>query len=71
MVSTLALSSPPPSVVCLAHLHLELSFIVLLLLLPFLILVITAGGLVDHAKEAGVTDVEVVACVELVPPILE
>jgi hypothetical protein len=25
----------------------------------------------DHAEEAGVTDVEVVACAELVPPILE
>ena len=52
------------------HLHLELSFIVLLLL-PFLILIITVGGLADHAEEAGVTDVEVVACAELVPPILE
>jgi hypothetical protein len=25
----------------------------------------------DHAEEAGVTDVEVVACAELIPPILE
>ena len=25
----------------------------------------------DHAEEAGVTDIEVVACAELVPPILE
>ena len=70
-MSTLALSSPPPSVVCLAHLHLELSFIILLLLLQFLILIIATGGLVDHAEEAGVTNVEVVACVELIPPVLE
>ena len=70
-MSTLVPSSLQPSTVCLTHLHLELSFIVLLLLLPFLVLVITAGGLTDHAEEAGVTNVEVVACVELVPPILE
>ena len=70
-MSTLAPSSPQPSVVRLAHLHLELSFIVLLLILPFLVLVIAAGGLVDHAKEVGVTDVGVVACTELVPPLLE
>ena len=69
-MSTLAPSSPPPSVVCLAHLHLELSFIVLQLL-PFLIIVIAVGGLMDHAKEAGVTDIEVVACAELIPPVLE
>ena len=60
-MSTLALSSPQPSAVRLAHLHLELSFIVLLLLLPFLVLVIAARGLVDHAEEAGVVDIEVVA----------
>ena len=66
-MSTLASSSPHPSAVRLAHLHLELSFIILLLLLPFLILVITIGGLVDHTEEAGVADVEVVACAELVP----
>ena len=36
-----------------------------------LILVITAGGLMDHAEEAGVADIEVVACAELIPPILE
>ena len=70
-MSTLALSSPQPSVVRLVHLHLELSFIVLLLLLPFLILVFAVGGLMDHTKEACVADVEVVACVELVPPVLE
>ena len=70
-MSTLAPSSPPPSAVCLVHLHLELSFIVLLLRLPFLVLVIAAGGLTDHAKEAGVADVEVVACIELVPTVLE
>ena len=70
-MSTLAPSSPQPSVIHLVHLHLELSFIVLLLLLPFLILIIVAIGLADHAKEAGVADVEVVACVELIPPILE
>ena len=70
-MSTLALSAPQPSAIHLAHLHLELSFIILLLLLPFLILVITIGGLKDHAEEAGVTDVEVVACAELVPPVLE
>ena len=70
-MSTLAPSSSQPSTIHLAHLHLELSFIVLLLLLPFLILVITAGGLMDHTEEAGVTNVEVVACTELVPPVLE
>ena len=69
-MSTLALSSPQPSVVHHAHLHLELSFIVLLLL-PFLVLVIAACGPMDHAEEAGVTDVEVVACAERIPPILE
>ena len=71
MVSTLVPSSLPPSIVCLAHLHLDLSFIVLQLLLPFLVVVIAAGGLMDHAEEAGVADVEVVACTELIPPILE
>ena len=70
-MSTLAPSSPQPSVVRLAHLHLEQSFIILLLLLLFLVLVIAAGGLMDHAKEEGVTDVEVVACTELIPPVLE
>ena len=25
----------------------------------------------DHAEEAGVTDIEVVACTELIPPVLE
>ena len=70
-MSTLALSSPQASVVRLAHLHLELSFIVLLLLLPFLILFIAASGLTDNDEEASVTDVEVVACAELILPILE
>ena len=70
-MSTLALSSPQPFAVHLTHLHLDLSFIVLLLLLSFLILIIIIGGLADHAKEAGVANVEVVACVELVPPVLE
>ena len=70
-MSTLAPSSPQPSAVRLAHLHLELSFIVLLLLLPFLVLIIAVGGVMDHAKEAGVADVEVVACTELIPPVLE
>ena len=70
-MSTLASSSPQPSVVRLAHLHLELSFIVLLLLLPFLVLVIAVVGLVDHVEELGVTNVEAVACVELIPPVLE
>ena len=60
MVSTLAPSSPPPTTICLAYLHLELSFIV-----------ITTGGHVDHAEEAGVTDVEVVVSTEGTPPILE
>ena len=69
-MSTLASSSPQPSAVHLAHLHVELSFIILLLL-PFLVLVVIVGGLMDHAEEAGVTDVEVVACAELVPPVLE
>ena len=63
-MSTLMPSSPQPSIV-------GLSFIILLLLLPFLILIIIAGGLADHAEEAGVTDVEVVAYVELIPSVLE
>ena len=70
-MSTLAPSSPHPPIICLAHLHLALSFIILLLLLPFLIIVIAVGGLADHVEEVGVTDVEVVACVELVPPVLQ
>ena len=76
MVSTLALSSPPPSIICLAHLHLELSFIVLELLLLILqllllVIIIATGGLVDHTKEAGVTDIKVVVSVEGAPPVLE
>ena len=55
----------------LAHLHLELSFIILHLLLPFLVIVIAAGGLMDHAEEAGVADVEVVVSTEGAPPVLE
>ena len=70
-MSTLVPSSPQPSVVRLAHLHLEQSFIILLLLLLFLVLVIAAGGLMDHAKEAGVADIEVVVSTEGAPPILE
>ena len=70
-MSTLVPSSPPPSAICLAHLHLELSFIILHVLLPFLIVVITIGGLTDHAKEAGVVDIEVVLNAEGAPPILE
>jgi len=70
-MSTLAPSSPPPSVVCLAHLHLELSFIVLQLLLSFLVVVIAAGDLVDHAKEARVADIEVVISAEGAPPVVE
>ena len=70
-MSSLALSSPPPSTICLAHLHLELSFIILLLFLPFLIVVIAASALIDHVEEAGVTDIEVVACAEIIPPVLE
>ena len=61
-------SSLPPSVVCLAHLHLELSFIVQQLLL---IVIIAAGGHVDHATEAGVADIEVVVSTEGAPPVLE
>ena len=68
---TLAPSSPPPSAVCLVHLNLELGFIILQLLLPFLIVVIAAGGLTDHAEEAGVADVEVVVSAEGAPPVLE
>ena len=70
-MSALAPSSPQPSIVCLAHLHLELSFIVLQLLLLFLVIIIAIGGLMDHAEEAGVVDIEVVACAELIPPVLE
>ena len=70
-MSTLALSSPPPSTVCLVHLHLELSFIILQLLLPFLLIVIAAGGHVDHANEVGVADFEVVVNAEGAPPVLE
>jgi len=69
-VSNLLPSSPPPSTICLAHLHLELSFIVLQLL-PFLVVVITVGGLADHAEEADVADVEVVVSAEGAPPVLE
>ena len=69
-MSTLALTSLQPSTIHLAHPHLDLSCIILLLL-PFLVLIITLGGLVDHAEEVGVTDIEVVVCVELVPPVLE
>ena len=69
-MSTLGLSSPPPSTICLAHLHLELSLIILQLL-PFLVIVITAGGLTDHAKEVGVANIEVVFSAEGTPPILE
>jgi len=70
-VSTLASSSPQPSTVHLAHLHVDLSFIILLLLLPFLIPIITLGGFADHVEDAGVADVEVVAYAELAPPVLE
>ena len=69
MVSTLAPSSPPPSIVCLVYLHLELSFIILHLLL--LVIFIALGGHADHAEEAGVADVEVVVSTEGAPPILE
>ena len=70
-MSTLAPSSLHPPIIRLAHLHLELSFIVLLLLLPFLVLVIATGGHTDHTEEAGVTDVEVATYAELIPPVLE
>ena len=70
-MSTLVPSSLQPSAVRLVHPHLDLSFIVLLILLPFLILIITVGGLADHAEEAGVTDVEVVVSAEDAPPVLE
>ena len=60
-MSTLALSSPPPSAVHLTHLHLELSFII----------VIAAGSLANHIEEVGVADNEVVGSVELIPPTLE
>ena len=70
-MSTLGPSSLPPSAIRLVHPHLKLGFIVLLLQLPFLVLIITLGGLMDHAEEAGVTNVEVVVCVEVTPPILE
>ena len=64
-------NSPPPSTVCLVHLHLELSFIILQLLLPFLIIVIVPSGLADHAEEAGVANIEVVVSAEGAPPVLE
>ena len=70
-MSTLAPSSPPPSIVCLAHLHLELSFIVLQHHLSFLLVIIATCGLTDHAEEAGVADIEVVVSTEGAPPILE
>ena len=70
-MSTLAPSSSQPSAIRLVHPHLKLGFIVLLLQLPFLVLIITLGGLMDHAEEAVVIDVELVACAELVPPVLE
>ena len=68
---TLAPSSPPPSVVCLARLHLDLSFIVLYLLLLLLIIVIAIGGLTHHTEEACVANVEVVVSAEGTPPVLE
>ena len=68
-MSTLAPSSPPPSAVCLTHLDLE-RFIVLQLL-PFLVVVIATGGLMDHVEEAGVTDVEAVVSTEGTPLVLE
>ena len=61
-MSTLTPNSPQPSGVRLVHLHLGLSFIVLLLLHLFLVLIIAAGGLMNHAEQAGVADIEVVAC---------
>lgn len=70
-MSTLSLSLPPPSIVCLVHLHLELSFITLLLLLPFLILIVAVGGLMNHVEEVGVANVEVVARAEVGPPVLD
>ena len=70
-MSNLALSSPQPSTIRLANLQLELSFIILLLLLPFLIHVFDVGGLANHAEEAGVADVEVVVSAEGAPPVLE
>ena len=69
-MSTLAPSSPPPSTICLVHLHLELSFIVLQLL-PFLIVIIAVGGLANHAEEAGVANVEVVVSAKATSPVLE
>ena len=70
-MSTLEPSSLPPSTVCLVHLHLELTFIVHQLLLPFPIVIIATGGLVDHFEEASVADVEVVVSIEFAPPVLE
>ena len=58
-MSTLVPSSPHPSAIHLAHHHLELSFIILLLLSS---LIIIEGGLADHAEEAGVANIEVLAC---------
>ena len=60
-MSTLALRSPQPSTVHLTHLHLELSFII----------VIAAGSLANHIEEVGVADIEVVGSAELTPPALE
>ena len=37
----------------------------------FLVIIIAAGGLVDHAKEVGVVNVEFVVNAEGTPPILE
>ena len=65
------MSLPPPSAICLAHLHLELSFIILQLLLLFLVIIMAAAGITDHPEEAGVADVEVVVSAEGTPPILE
>ena len=54
-----ALSLREESVVLLAHLHLELRIITLLIMLPLFIVIVAAiDALMDHTEEIGVTNLE-------------
>ena len=59
IVAHQALSLREESVVLLAHLHLELRIIVLLVMLPlFIVIVAVIDALMDHTEEIGVTNLE-------------